>query len=73
MDCVTNFRERRGDDLELDASEHVLGFMRGRFIQRIRHRECRAGTSELDQADGAELAEAAWQLTYDRRLGGNPQ
>src|SRR5439155_2144006 len=62
VDRVTNFVKRRSDDLELDASEHVLGFVRGRVIERIGHRERRGRASELDQADRAELAGTARQL-----------
>jgi hypothetical protein len=68
VDRITNFGERRGDDLELDASEHVLGFVLGCLIERISHRERRGGASELHEGDGAKLAEAARQLTNDGGL-----
>src|SRR5207247_7501950 len=73
VDRVTNFGERRRDNLELDASEHVLGFVLGNLIERIGHRESRLRASELDEGDGAELAEAAGQLTYDRSLGSDAE
>jgi hypothetical protein len=69
MDGIANFGQRRGDDLELDLSEHVLGFALGRVVQRIGHREGRARASELDEGDGAELAEATRQLAHDGGLG----
>ena len=71
VDGITNFGERRGDDLEIDASEHVLGLALGRVIKRIGHRERRARASELDEGDGAQLAEAARELTDDGRFGRN--
>jgi hypothetical protein len=69
VDRVTNFCEGRGDDLELDASEHVFRFVLGRLIKRIGHRECGARASELNEGHGAKLAEAAWQLTHNGGLG----
>ena len=69
VDRVTNFGERRRNNLDLDASEHVLGFVLGRLIEWVGHRERRLRASELHKGDGAELAEAAGQLTYDRSLG----
>src|SRR2546430_3971926 len=69
LESVANFGESGRDDLELDVAEHVLGLALGRFIERVGHRECRAGASELDEGDGAEFAEPTRQLTYDGGLG----
>jgi hypothetical protein len=69
VDRITNFGEGRRDDLELDASEHVLGFVLGRLVQRIGHRKRRGRAPELDQGDGAQFAEPAGQLTKDGGLG----
>jgi len=73
VDRVANFGQRRRDDLQLDASEHVLGFVLGRLVERIGHRQRRARASELDESDSAELAEPARQLTYDGGLGNGGQ
>ena len=69
VDRITNFGERRGDDREANLAEHVLGFALRRFIERVGHGEGRARASELNERNGAKLAEATRQLTDDRCLG----
>ena len=73
VDRITNLGEGGRDDLEIDVSEHVLGFARGCLVERIGHCERGARASELDEDDGAELAEAARKLTYDGGLGGTSE
>jgi hypothetical protein len=69
VDRVTDFGERRRDDLELDVAEHVLRFALGCLVERVGHRERGARASELDEGHGPKLAEATRQLADDRRLG----
>ena len=68
LDRIADFSEGRRDDLELDASEHVLRFALCRFIERVGHREGRRRASEFDECNPAELAEPPRQLTHDRGL-----
>ena len=66
---LAHISERRGDNLELDPTEHVLCLVRRRVVERVGHRERRARPTKLREDDRAQLAEAPRKLSHDGGLG----